>query len=234
MDITADGIMSNAFVLCKRDDKREYPAICRRFAAAGFSVMPRPFCYDTPECLIPASKEAKCSINHYFIVKAAMALGLPYVMVLEGDAYPMNGCRREIDLMLATHTIPDDADVVSFGNLSFIHNLPGCLPGASPDFPYGSMGKRVWGSQAVLYMGRGYGRYLSAIEKISDCKKCYADHWYAMDIKMYHTYRSFFIQVGLDGKIQHKPWLWDTDSLSDFPGIVSGDYILGKYEKYRK
>lgn len=69
----------------------------------------------------------RSTYSHFEVVKMAKALDLPFITIYEDDAYPMIGAKEKMDKWLQDTEIPDDTDILMFGNLAYIYDFQGCI-----------------------------------------------------------------------------------------------------------
>lgn len=56
-----------------------------------------------------------CTLSHYSLIKLAKTLGLPYLIVLEDDAYPRKDCKEHLDKLF--EHLPDDWRILKLEDL---------------------------------------------------------------------------------------------------------------------
>lgn len=95
--ISATKISLDTNAYCISCDQVRYSEFCKNFSKAGFSKFPMPindrnlskeFLDVFYPNASPKPHAMLCGYNHYKIIKEAIRLNLPYVVVYEDDAYP--------------------------------------------------------------------------------------------------------------------------------------------------
>lgn len=220
MKFTIENMMENSFVIVK--DDFEYGRFCSRMRSAGFSDLPRKYFGLFPRGLMQCSTErvpmVACALSHFSIVNMAFAMNCPSVTIFESDAYPMNQCHEKLDALFSENGIPDDAHLITLGNLHFIreydngknnHSLCDVKDG------FGRINGNLWGAHAVILLRDGYEAWLGEFRKHDT--EFHADYFNQLCSRSYSTDRSYFIQV--KKSLEYPDWIRDKQYLSDFPEI---------------
>jgi glycosyltransferase involved in cell wall biosynthesis len=203
---SVDDLMSKSFVICMHDD--EYRTCCQRFKQAGFEIMPRKaYGYRSQ------SKHRGCSISHWSIVNMAACLDWPYVVVFEADATPRKNCARMLSDLL-DNGLPESATQIALGNMMYI-DTPGekisiCdLYGGR----YGKIVKDLWGSQAVIYLRKGYKSVLDSLPAHN------SDHYLQLSDMAFATTTNYFLQCDKTGHLQYDDFMIDKENVINFVGF---------------
>ena len=170
MKFSIENMMENSFVIVK--DDFEYVRFCSRMRSAGFSTLPRKYFGLYPRGLMQCSTErvpmVACAMSHFTIVNMAYSMNLPSVTIFESDAYPMKQCNEKLKSLFSENGIPDDARLITLGNLHFIreydngknnHSLFDVKNG------FGRIKRNLWGAHAVIILRDGYKEWLENFRK---------------------------------------------------------------------
>ena len=220
MDFSVDAMMEHSFVMVK--DEAEYGLFCSRMGNAGFDALPKKYLGLYPRGLMQCDAErvpmVACALSHFVMVNMALAMDWPCVTIFEADAYPMNRCRDELDRLFSESGVPDDADLLTLGNLHFVREYDNggndlCLYDVRNG--YGRIKKDLWGAHAVIVFARGDETWLKNFRGHNN--EFHADYFNQLAPMSYSTDRSYFIQV--KERLEYPHWLRDRQYLCDFPDI---------------
>jgi hypothetical protein len=213
MKFNVEKMMAYAIVMAK--DNGEYERFGNRMTTAGFKVPPL-YIGQYPKVLFGGAVNV-CALNHFVFVNMAKTLGWPHVTIFESDAYPMRNCAVELDKFFSQYGVPDDAELITFGNLHWIrdwtnggdtdHRLSDIQGG------YGRHVGELWGAHAVTVFSRGYDKWLKSY--IDRKTMINADSFVKLADKCYSPFRSFFLQK--KDTVQYLDWIVDKQYLIDFP-----------------
>lgn len=87
-----------------------------------------------------------CTLSHFCIVNMAQTLELPYVTIFEDDAVPTKNCGRLLGDFLQESELPDDADIIIWGNLEFIHKYQYYCNNVVFNNHYAMIRHKIWGA----------------------------------------------------------------------------------------
>lgn len=148
------------------------------------------------------AKVKACMQGHINIIQKAKDLDLPYVLVLEEDAYP---CKNAAEIFNNLE-LPYTWDVIKLGVTSVNTAPPHISPLIIP------IGYDDWGSHAYIIHRRFYDKFLE-----------YAGTYkYAADEVLSNTHNSFFVMPDLFCQVKIK----DTDRMHNPQQKISSDSKL--------
>ncbi len=194
-----DDVFKNSYVL-NMDDRRYY-MLCNRLLRQHIYAAPRKM----RGCSIRKSsstnfwgrmldeanksliKVISTTIGHFVIVQAAKALDLPYVLIFEDDAVPIDGMAQKLAERLAA--APEDANILYLG---WVRYYPVNIEGTYTANPYwrrlsknpGSFS----GSHAYIVFNKAYDKWIDAFntqEFVSDRTQFFVDNSYISDINLF-------------------------------------------------
>jgi len=193
-----DDVFKNSYVL-SIDDRRYY-MLCNRLLRQHIYATPRKM----RGCSIKNSssvwgrmlneinhkilpKIISAMVGHFTIVQAAKALNLPYVLVFEDDAVPVDGMAQKLAERLAA--APEDANILYLG---WVRYYPGNIDKKYTVNPYwrklsGNPGN-FSGAQAYIVFNKAYDKWIDAFntrEFVTDRTQFFVDNSYISDINLF-------------------------------------------------
>jgi len=109
MTVSFADFLNNSFYITIDGDRADL--FDRIFRKHGFSPAPRRYDgFSNPDI---RKGRYKCMLSHIAVIRMAKCLNLPFVVIYEDDAYPMNGILKKLEAVCAD--IPDDANVLVLG-----------------------------------------------------------------------------------------------------------------------
>ena len=204
MKFTIEDMFRNSF--CITTSEENYRTFRQRMLCAGFSdeMMPKMFNGTHPKSIakncIPVQL---CALSHYYIINMAKTLDFPWVTIFEDDALPMKNCKETLEQFILESELPDNADIIIWGNLEFIHQYQWyCNNNVVFNNHYALLRHKIWGSQSNTIFKKDYDTWLSAFHFFDD-KELSPDWYHYLGENKYVSTRSFFLQWK-NNQLQHE------------------------------
>ena len=210
MKFTIEDMFRNSFVMTTRDDLYELFKV--RFTRNGWpeDLVPKKFIGTYPKPIMKGKENIQlCTLSHYCLVNMAKTIDLPWITIFEDDALPIRNGFGILKRFMLENELPDDADMVVWGNLEFISNSEPFLYNPHKK-PYGLLREDIWGAQSYTIFKKNYDTWLDAM-RFWDADTLAADWYSILSERCYLPIQSFFIQH--KASVQHSEYLVDKENL---------------------
>ena len=201
------------YSFCISTSNENYETFKQRMLSTGFSdeMMPKMFNGNHPRTIakncIPIQL---CTLSHFHIINMAKTLDLPWITIFEDDTLPMKNCREILEQFISESELPDNADIIIWGNLEFIHQYQWyCNNNVIYNDHYALLRHKIWGAQSNTIFKKNYDNWLEAFRFFDDIHLG-PDWYHYLAENTYVSTRSFFIQWK-NNQLQHDDLMNETD-----------------------